>query len=82
MAKKTIYRTVLMLEVLSPDPITDGISLETIVYESMEGSFSLGMSTKVDNQPVEGAKAVRIIKAHGSDPEFFQMDNDGNDIDL
>ncbi|HLO91585.1 MAG TPA: hypothetical protein VK172_10520 [Lentimicrobium sp.] len=80
MAKKTIFRSVITLEVLSDEPIPDDISLSSIANECDNGSYSGITDYKVINQPVSGKRAVKLIHAQGSDPEFFMMDENGNDI--
>ena len=84
MAKKTIYRTVIKLEILSDEPISDersSMSLAGIVEECETGSFSGSHDFTIVNQKVSGKKAVSLIQNQGSDPEFFGMDDDGNEID-
>lgn len=78
--KKTIYRTVLMVEVLSPEPIPATMSLEEIADEGYDGEYSIFFKRKVDNKPVSGKVAVNLIQNHSWDTEFFHMDLLGNEI--
>lgn len=78
---KTIYRTVIEIEVLSEEPIPDDMGLDEIQDECNEGSFSGIYDFKVKNQEVKGIEAVKLIKAQGTDVEFFQMDEEGNELD-
>jgi len=80
--KKQIYRSVIRLEVLSDEPIPEDISLASIADQCDNGDYS-GMSAwKVVNTPVKGKQAVKLIEAQGSDPEFFGMDKNGNEIEF
>ena len=81
MKKKKIYRTVIQVEVLSEYPIEESLSLSDIQRECDEGDFSGKWKTIVDNQPISGKVAANFTIAQGSNPEFFQMDEDGNELD-
>lgn len=81
MAKKKIYRKVFRFEVLSEEPIGD-MNLEEIAEETTTGHMSgQFLSTEIDNEVLTGKKAVMAIKNQGSDPEFFMLDENGNEID-
>lgn len=80
MAKKTLYRSVIQLEILSEEPI-ESMSLEEIAEECVNGSFSGVHEFKVQNQVVKGIKAARLTIAQGSNTEFFGMDDKGNELD-
>jgi hypothetical protein len=83
MAKKKIYRTVIQYEILSDEPINDrSLDLDTIQYECTEGHWSgRGLETVIADEELTGKAAVEAIKDQGSDPEFFLMDDEGNDLD-
>ena len=81
MAEKQLYRTVIKLEVLSEEPIQDGITLSSIVYECENGVLSGLTNFKVVNEPIVGKAAAKRLTKHGSDPEFFNMDKNGNELD-
>ncbi len=79
-AKKRIFKTVISYTILSEQPYTD-MSLAQIEDECSGGDCIGGnFTTTVLNQELVGKKAVEQITALGSDPEFFQMDCEGNDI--
>lgn len=81
MAKKTIYRTVIKLVVLSPEPISDNMDMGSIWEETQEGEFLAGKMTLGKSNPVVGKSAVIEVEKAGSDAEFFRMDTFGNDLD-
>jgi len=80
MAKKRIYKTVISYTILSEEPYTD-MSLSEIEDECSTGRCIGGkLKTTILNLEVVGKKAVEQINELGSDPEFFMMDCEGNDI--
>lgn len=81
MAKKQLFRTVIKLEVLSEKPIEDGVSLSEIANECDNGDFSGITKWKIINEPIVGKKAAKKVLKQGSDPEFFRMTENGDDMD-
>ena len=78
--KKKLYRTVIQIEVLSDEPY-EGNDLETIAYDITDGHCSGLLSDVVRNEEITGEDAVKQVKEHGSDPEFFEMDEEGNELE-
>jgi len=77
--KKKLYKSIIQIEVLSEEPI-NGMSLTSIIDEGDTGSFSIKTKDIKIDKEIKGIRAVREMKLHGSDVEFFQMDEKGNDI--
>jgi hypothetical protein len=77
--KKTIYKNVFIVEVLSQEPI-ENMELVDIANEGIDGMFSIITHDKINDKPVKGIHAVRELAKHGLDTEFFGMDNNGNEI--
>ena len=78
---KKIYRTIFRYEVLTEEPIEQP-SLSDILYMCTEGHASGAfLADEKTNEELTGKEAVKIIQAQGTDPEFFLLDEDGNDID-
>jgi hypothetical protein len=77
MKKKVLYRSVIQVEVLSEEPIPEGMELNDILYECSEGAYSCRTKDLVENKEVVGKRAVKLMAEHGSDLEFFQMDSRG-----
>jgi hypothetical protein len=77
--KKTIYRTIVTIEVLSPEPDIH-TSLTDIADEMDNGEYS-GAVSFGKPKPIKGKVAARTILAQGSDPEFFGMDERGNELE-
>jgi hypothetical protein len=81
MKKKTIYRTVIQVVVLSEEPIPDDMSFEEIDANCVDGDFC-GSSDYIEhNKPITGKEAAKAVIGTGSDPVFFQMDKDGNELE-
>lgn len=80
-SKRKFYRTIIRYEILSEEPL-GSLSLEDIHYECTEGHCSgVFLPAERDNQEVDGAEMAIMLIEQGSDPEFFQLDEDGNDVD-
>jgi len=81
MAKKKarkFYKTVFELTVLS-EAVLENMSLGELSYECMEGELSGSLTTKSVNG-MTAKEAADALTAQGSDPEFFQLDSEGNDL--
>jgi hypothetical protein len=50
--KKQLYRTVILIEVLSEEPIPEHSSLDDIVGECNDGEFSCIVNTLICNKPI------------------------------
>lgn len=82
MAKKKLYKTIVVFEIISEEPIDSGVSLETIAEETNTGSWSgRFIESEFDCTAIKGMEAVKAVKAQGSDVEFFQMDEKGNELE-
>jgi hypothetical protein len=79
MAKKLIYKTVIQVTVLSDTPLTH-MSLSDVAYVIEDGDCSGQVEWK-PSKILVGKAAAKAVQAQGSDPEFFQMDEDGNELE-
>ena len=78
--KKTIYKTVIKLEVLSDYPIPSNLTLLEIASEGDGGDFWITKEyTKITNKPIKGIRAVRELESKGSYAGFFNMDGTGKE---
>lgn len=75
--KKTIYKTVYTIEVLTEENETYDYDLDGLAYEITNGDASGHLKTTMP-VAVVGKDAVKECEKHGTDPEFFGMDKDGN----
>lgn len=78
-SQRKFYRTIIQVEVLSEEPyeITD---LEDIAYDVDQGDCS-GITKIVSTETVGGPEITKLLEAQGSDPEFFQLTPEGEDIE-
>jgi len=82
MAKKPIYRNVLKFEILSDTPLDGSESLENIAYACDKGDcVGRFIENEVTNEKLEGSEASHKLYVMGSQPEFFNIDNEGNEIE-
>lgn len=77
---RKFYRTVVQVEVLSEEPYLED-DLETIVDDIVIGDCSGKSVDVVRNEVVDGKQMAALLRAQGSDPGFFMIDDDGNDTE-
>lgn len=78
-SERKFYRTVFEVEVLSEHPF-EPEDLETIAYEITYGGCS-GMVDRTCDIEVDAEEMVRLLRNQGSDPDFFMLTDDGDDVD-
>ena len=81
---RKFYRVVFKTEVLIDEESlfndTPNWDLESIHYEITQGGCS-GDTQIVESQEVSGPDMAKMLVKQGSDPEFFLLDEEGNEID-
>ena len=80
-SKRTFYRTVKTIEVLSEEPLSGDESLSDIAYLIGPGPCSGKVETTTSNEQVDGRRMAQLLDAQGSDTEFFGLDEQGRDVD-
>jgi hypothetical protein len=81
MALQPVYKHTIQVEVLTGSPENfDGMSLRAIGEEIINGDWSGTWTVTEGNVQLTGKAAVDAIREQGSDPEFFGMDEEGNEI--
>jgi hypothetical protein len=78
MSERKFYRTVITLEVLSEEPYNPD-SLAQIAEDIMDGPCS-GKWGITAQQTVDGPQMAKMLQEQGSDPDFFQLTEDGKDL--
>ena len=78
---RQFYRTTFSIEVISDDPGAGDWILETLVYELTEGRATGSVNCN-SHQPIPAKLAAQLAIAHGTDPEFLDIDEDGNEVDV
>lgn len=78
---RKFYRAEITLEILCEEPyLVNGPDLEDIAYDIGQGDCS-GTILHSSEAAIDAPTAAKLLQAQGSDPEFFRIDADGNDID-
>jgi hypothetical protein len=77
---KKLYKSILKVEVLSDEPIHENASLESVQEAIEYGPSSGKISWDVRNNEISGETAVKECEKHGTDPDFFMMDYNGNEL--
>jgi hypothetical protein len=79
MTKRVFYKAKFVVEVLSEDPINPNMSLIELEYSITNGDMS-GFYGLRESMELNGLACANELMEQGSDPEFFTIDADGNDI--
>ena len=79
-SKRSFYRTVIPLEVLSEEPIPGSLNVGQIYGEAMSGSYSCRELDRTEKK-IGGRAAARALEAQASDPGFFRLTPEGEDCD-
>jgi len=78
---KKYFKTIIEIEILSEDePVGNGLSLGEINDEITQGHCSGQILTKKEEEVSAKDMATLLINQQ-SDPEFFGLDEDGNEVD-
>lgn len=80
MAKRKFYKTTIKVVVLSEGPLENIESLHDVAYSIDEGDCSGVWSVK-KSEVITGKQAANALLKQGSDPEFFQIDKNGKNLD-
>ncbi len=77
-SKRTFYRTVYTIEVLSEEPMNPDLDLADIDFAISEGECS-GEVSMGPSEPIDAATVAKALAAQGSDAEFFNLNEDGSE---
>jgi hypothetical protein len=76
---RKFYRTIIKVEVLSETPY-EYDDLDDVCYDIMDGDCS-GMVTLESSEEVDGPTMAKLLKKQFTEPEFFNLDENGNDTE-
>lgn len=76
-----VFKTVVVVTVLSEGRDASGLDLDEIAYETAQGRM-VGATAVTDAAELTGAEAAALLTEMGSTPEFFGLDDDGEPLDL
>lgn len=77
MSNRIFYKTVINVEILSEDPF-EWDDLNDVHYAITNGDCS-GLVEESYRTVLSSQEAAKELIRHSSDPNFFDLDNDGND---
>lgn len=78
MTERKFHRTVIHVEILSEDPYTFTGNLVDVANDISSGDCS-GVARTIHEEKCNGARMAQFLLAQGSNPEFFMLDDEGND---
>ncbi len=79
-SKRTFYRTIIQIEVLSESPYSS-TDLEKIYLDISEGAQSGEVTIITDSEEMDSKTCVAKLKEQGSEPDFFLLDEHGHDLE-
>lgn len=80
MSTRKFYRTTFKVVVLSEDRSTENLGLLAISQATDDGDCVGDLSVDTIEE-LTGPDAATALHELGSEPGFFMLDNDGNDVD-
>ena len=80
MTNRTFYKTVIKVVVISEHPISEDMDLKDIQHEVTFGDSS---GQLIWDKPIKlnGKQAAKELMLQGTDPEFFQITEEGDNIE-
>ena len=78
MTTRKFFKTTITFEVLTQEPIPDGMLLESIIANTIHGDY-VGKQPTFETKELNGEQTVEELMESGSEPDFFQLDFDGDD---
>ena len=75
---RPFFKKTMKVEFLSETPFPDNTSLENLCNEAINGDYSMNITQDKETE-INGKQAARALLNHGSDPSFFQLNEDGSD---
>jgi hypothetical protein len=77
--KRQFYKTKIIFEILSETAIPDDLTIADIYNEAMNGSCSIS-EINFKETILNGKQCVKALLKQGSDPLFFNLTPDGNEL--
>lgn len=75
-----MYKTLILLQVLSEDDDVENTPLNVVINECDNGRFVLAKDS-YSTAEITNKQMVRELYAAGSDPAFFMLDDEGNKVE-
>ena len=80
MTERQFHKYVYTFTVLSEDPIDGDATLGEIYQSTIDGPNS-GETDCTVHKMLNGKQMAKALEKQGSDPEFFYLDEHGNDLE-
>lgn len=81
MTERKFHKYIFQYEIVSEVPLqVDDLNIEDLHHLTYEGPCS-GRMLETHYVELNAKEAADALIEQGSDPEFFQIDQDGNDVD-
>ena len=77
---RKFYKTVITTVVLSEEPL-EGLSTLDALLAGQTGDYSVRSDRTKDSEEVDGATMAKLLIEQESAPDFFNLDEEGNDLD-
>jgi len=78
---KQFHRTTITVLVLHDEPWPDEWSLEDVAYWTNEGHMVWTPPLTATTETLTGKEMADALYAAGSQPDFFNLDDDGNETE-
>lgn len=78
-SERKFYKTVINIVVLSEEPLY-GIPISNIIESAIDGENSMSHEM-TEVAEIDGSMAAILLMEQGSDPAFFNLNEDGSDGD-
>jgi len=76
---RKFFKQVIQIEILSEDVPLEWDNLENIDFAITSGDSS-GKITEISSDQVTPQEMAKLLQEQHSDPEFFGLDENGNDL--
>ena len=78
LSTRKFYKTRIVVEVLSENPLSEGLELDSVHWGITNGDWS-GTVKWHPPQKLNGKQAAAALRKQGSDPGWFQLTDKGED---
>ena len=80
MTTRKFYKRTVTLEILSEEPIPPGMDIANVIFEAQNGDYSMREFGEKEVE-LNGKEAAEALRNQDSDPSFFRLTDDGNDLE-
>lgn len=81
MTERKFYLHRWVFEMISEEPLPSWLSAREVIHMAEEGDCVGQMFEESLNEELDGQRAADELYGMGSEPGFFLLDDDGNDIE-